>query len=74
MQNRFDGKRVEGNTEEESLIEYFDSEEEIGDADESTDTVDFWGCLFPGKCMMPGEHLVSECCTAEMMEQGERKA
>lgn len=27
------------------------------------------GCLFPGKCLMPGEHLESECHTAEMMEQ-----
>ena len=26
------------------------------------------GCLFPGKCCMPGEHFVSECHTAEMME------
>ena len=25
------------------------------------------GCLFPGKCLMPGEHLESECHTAEMM-------
>jgi len=27
------------------------------------------GCLYPGKCVMPGEHLISECCTAEMMEE-----
>lgn len=27
------------------------------------------GCIFPGRCCMPGEHLKSECCTAEMMEQ-----
>jgi len=26
------------------------------------------GCVFPGKCIMPGIHLESECCTAEMME------
>jgi hypothetical protein len=29
---------------------------------------DHGGCLFPGECVMPGEHLVSECATAEMME------
>jgi hypothetical protein len=29
---------------------------------------DYHGCIFPGKCLMPGEHLVSECATAEMME------
>jgi hypothetical protein len=27
------------------------------------------GCLFPGKCCMVGEHVESECHTAEMMEQ-----
>lgn len=26
------------------------------------------GCCFPGECIMPGEHLRSECHTAEMME------
>ena len=26
------------------------------------------GCLFPDKCCMPGEHFMSECHTAEMME------
>lgn len=26
------------------------------------------GCCFPGRCLMPGEHLSSECHTAEMME------
>ena len=26
------------------------------------------GCLFPGKCCMPGEHLMCECHTVEMME------
>ena len=27
------------------------------------------GCVFPGKCVMPGTHLESECATAEMMEE-----
>jgi hypothetical protein len=26
------------------------------------------GCVFPGRCVMPGVHLESECHTAEMME------
>jgi hypothetical protein len=26
-------------------------------------------CCFPGSCCMPGEHLRSECHTAEMMQQ-----
>lgn len=26
------------------------------------------GCLFPGECCMPGEHLTMECHTAEMLE------
>ena len=26
------------------------------------------GCCFPGKCLMPGEHLESECHTVEMLE------
>lgn len=25
-------------------------------------------CAFPGRCVMPGEHMRSECATAEMME------
>jgi len=27
------------------------------------------GCVFPGRCLMPGVHLESECHTVEMMEQ-----
>ena len=26
------------------------------------------GCCFPGKCLMPGIHLESECHTVEMLE------
>ena len=32
------------------------------------------GCCFPDKCCMPGPHLRSECCTAEMMQDFEREA
>ncbi len=32
------------------------------------------GCIFPGECCMPGEHLKSECHTAEMLDmQHERE-
>lgn len=27
-----------------------------------------WGCLYPGKCLMPDLHFESECHTAEDME------
>lgn len=27
------------------------------------------GCVFPGRCLMPGEHVQSECHTAEMLEE-----
>jgi hypothetical protein len=30
------------------------------------------GCLFPGRCIMPGEHFTSECATPEMMEEIEQ--
>lgn len=33
------------------------------------DDHDRMGCLFPDECLMPGPHLISECHTAEMMEQ-----
>jgi len=31
------------------------------------------GCLFPGKCCMPGPHDMSECHTADMIEQFNRE-
>ena len=46
--------------DEDGLIEDYEDEPQ-----------DYVGCLFPDKCVMPGEYLVSECCTAEMMEQME---
>lgn len=32
------------------------------------------GCVFPGRCLMPGTHLESECHTAEMMERARKAA
>jgi hypothetical protein len=29
------------------------------------DNGDEWGCCYPGTCCMPGEHMKSECHTAE---------
>jgi hypothetical protein len=29
------------------------------------DNGDEWGCCYPDKCCMPGEHMKSECHTAE---------
>lgn len=31
------------------------------------------GCLFPGRCCMPGEHMKFECYTPEMIEGAERQ-
>jgi len=30
-------------------------------------------CRFPGKCLMPGPHMPSECHTKEMQEQQKEK-
>jgi hypothetical protein len=37
------------------------------------DEEDEWGCEFPGKCCMPGDHMRSECYTAEMAEEWYRE-
>ncbi len=31
------------------------------------------GCMFPGKCLMPGDHLRSECHTVEQIQAYERE-
>ena len=31
------------------------------------------GCLFPSCCLMPGEHLIDECHTSEMIFDLERE-
>lgn len=36
--------------------------------DDNNDSI---GCLFPDRCLMPGEHLTSECHTVEMLEDYE---
>ena len=41
----------------------YDEVEDDGDCDG-----DCCGCCFPDRCLMPGEHLRSECHTAEMLE------
>jgi hypothetical protein len=38
-------------------------DEDCEDCDDDTE-----GCLYPGKCLMPGIHLESECHTVEMVE------
>lgn len=36
--------------------------------DEDADREEEEGCCMPGRCLMPGDHLPSECHDAEMME------
>ena len=50
--------------DDEDLEEYMD---------ELADEMQRIGCYFPGECCMPGEHLMSECHTAEMIEEWERQ-
>lgn len=40
--------------------------------EEDREDYELWSCLFPGKCCMPGEHMRSECHTAEMAEEYSR--
>ena len=49
--------------------EFYGFDDEDFDPYEDDEREDYEGCLWPDKCIMPGIHLVSECCTAEMMEQ-----
>lgn len=37
--------------------------------DDEYDRQERWTCLFGADCCMPGEHMASECHTAEMYEQ-----
>lgn len=37
--------------------------------DEDYEDREGFGCVFPGRCVMPGLHYESECATAEMIEQ-----
>ncbi len=47
----------------ETYDEYLDRQAEHEEAE-----AERWTCAFPGRCVMPGEHMSSECATAEMME------
>lgn len=49
--------------------------EEFYDEDECTgfEELEEFGCVLPGKCMMSGLHLPSECHTAEMLEEAYRE-
>lgn len=40
---------------------------DCGFSDEDED--DGFGCCYPGECCMPGLHMLSECHTAEDIEQ-----
>jgi hypothetical protein len=33
-----------------------------------------WGCCFPDRCLMPGEHMKSECHDVEMVEAQEAES
>lgn len=45
------------------MIDDYEEERSFDDQEESGME---WGCLFPSECCMPGEHITSECHTAEM--------
>lgn len=51
---------------------HFELEPEDTDVTDSVEPDDYYeapaGCCFPGECLMPGAHLLSECHTAEMYE------
>jgi hypothetical protein len=59
------------------ILEPFDDDEDfdgcehgVGFDEECEDCEDDpVGCVFPGRCLMPGIHLESECHTVEMIEQ-----
>lgn len=42
----------------------FDRDEIDGEDDRESDK---WECQFPGECLMPGDHMASECHTVEMI-------
>ena len=44
----------------------FDHEEYDEESIDGQDEV--WDCIFPGRCLMVGDHMRSECHTAEMLE------
>lgn len=46
-----------------------DADDEDGCPNEESSEFFAWGCLFPGRCIIAGEHMTCECMTAEEMEQ-----
>jgi hypothetical protein len=48
-----------------------DDENLLSERDPEIDGEPRLGCLFPGQCCMPGEHMTDECHTAEMLMQQE---
>lgn len=45
-----------------------DDDEDFIAEDDHFEERETFGCCFPDKCVIPGEHFPSECCTAEEME------
>lgn len=41
--------------------------------DPDEDDEDEWECQFPASCVMPGDHMRSECYTAQMAEEWYRE-
>jgi hypothetical protein len=54
---------------------FYDETEEEGfeDSEWDDDRDDEIGCLYPGKCVMSFEHFVSECHTAEEIDDAEEE-
>ena len=53
---------------DDAICVFNDEEESDGWEDSDSHECDAPVCVFPGKCVMPGEHFASECHTAEMMQ------
>jgi hypothetical protein len=45
-----------------------DDQNALNDRYALDEAIDEHTCCFPGNCLMPGEHMRSECHTAEMVE------
>ena len=59
-------------TEEAWLCSHCDGKE-FDDDDRYDLIADDYGCEFPGKCLMAGPHLRSECHTVEMVRDFENE-
>lgn len=56
------------------MTEFWDDDEDPGCVSEVEDERERPGCVFPGRCLMPGLHYPSECHTVEMIEAIEAEA